>query len=108
MNQTAQALLPLLVLAGAFVVLIVLPMRARTRQANQVRAMQSSLVPGNEVMTTSGLFGRITWVRDDTIGLEIAAGVEVTWAKAAVAELRGPASTADDGPADTSGGASTA
>jgi len=88
MGETAGALLPLLLLALAFVVLIVLPMRSRNRALQQSRQMQAGLTPGVEVMTTSGLFGRVAAVGDDTVDLEIAPGVVVRWAKAAIAEVR--------------------
>jgi preprotein translocase subunit YajC len=105
-----ESLLPLLVLALAFFVLIVLPMRTRNRQLQATRRMQAGLAVGTEVMTTSGLFGRVVGLTDDTVDLEVAPGVVVRWARAAIAEVRGgqpaaggepgPASTANGGPAD--------
>ncbi len=99
MGQTAGALLPLLLLVLAFVVLVVLPMRSRSRAVQKTRAMQSALTPGVEVMTTSGLFGRIVALGDETVDLEVAPGVVVRWAKAAIAEIRSPQAGTDDEPA---------
>ncbi len=98
MGDTAGALLPLLLLGLAFVVLIVLPMRSRNRALQQTRQMQAGLSPGVEVMMTSGLLGRVTTVGDDTVELEIAPGVVVRWAKAAVAEIRTAGPAAPDEP----------
>jgi preprotein translocase subunit YajC len=81
-------LLPLVLLAGVFVVLVVLPMRNRSRQLAATRQMQAGLVVDAEVMTTSGLFGRIVGLGDDSVELEIAPGVVVRWARAAIAEIR--------------------
>lgn len=89
MGNSAGALLPLVILAGAFVVLVVLPMRSRSRALARTREMQSGLAVGAEVMTTSGLYGRIAGLEDDTVDLEIAPGVVVRWARAAIAEIRG-------------------
>lgn len=91
MGDNAGALLPLLLLAVAFVVLIVLPMRARNRALQQTRHLQAGLTVGSEVMTTSGLHGRIEALADDTVDLEVSPGVTVRWARAAIAEIRGPA-----------------
>jgi preprotein translocase subunit YajC len=87
-------LVPLVVLALAFVVLVILPMRARNRQLQKTRQLQDSLTPGTEVMTTSGLFGRIVVVADESVDLEIAPGTVVRWAKAAIAETRSSAEEA--------------
>ena len=81
-------LLPLLFIAIAVVFLLVLPMRQRNRAMQQARLLQDSLAVGTEVMTTSGLYGTVVELGDDTIELEISPGVTVRWAKAAVAEIR--------------------
>jgi preprotein translocase subunit YajC len=95
-----EALLPLLLLGLAFVVLIVLPMRTRSRQLQKTRQLQAGLTVGAEVMTTSGLYGRIVGLTDDTVELEVSPGVVVRWARAAIAELRGagPVTGAEPGP----------
>lgn len=99
MGENAGALLPLLLLAVAFVVLVVLPMRTRGKALQQARQLQESLSVGTEVMTTSGLYGRVAAVGDDTVDLEVSPGVTVRWAKAAIAEVHTPA--ADPVPGET-------
>jgi preprotein translocase subunit YajC len=94
-------LLPLLILAGAFIVLIVLPMRNRSRQLAATRQMQAALVVGAQVMTTSGLHARVAGLAGDEVELEIAPGVVVVWARAAIAEIRSaPESAAEPGTGD--------
>jgi preprotein translocase subunit YajC len=101
MGDSAGALLPLVILAGAFVVLVVLPMRNRSRQLAATRQMQAGIAVDSDVMTTSGLYARVVGIDDDTVDLEVAPGVVVRWNRAAIAEIRtttrsaGP--TADDG-----------
>jgi len=81
--------LPLLLLAAAFVFLIWMPMRTRSRVTRQTQEMQQSLTVGTDVMTTSGVYGRITALRDETVDLQIAPGVVVTWARQAIGQVRG-------------------
>ena len=83
MNQLGS-LLPILLLVVLFYLLVLRP--ARTRQAKQ-RAILRSLTPGLRVMTTAGLFGRITAVEDDQVELEIAEGVRVRYVAAAIAQV---------------------
>ncbi len=104
MSKTLGALLPLLLLALAFVVLVVLPMRARSRMTQQVRQMQASLTLGTEIMTTSGVYGRIVALDEQTADVEIAPGVVVRWARAAIGEVRRPTDD-DSGDRGSAGGA---
>ena len=68
----------------AFFLLIVRPQRARARAT---ALMQARLAPGAEIMTTSGLHGTVRELLDDTVLLEIAPGVTVRFAKAAVGRI---------------------
>lgn len=56
---------------------------ARKRQARQ-QQLVDSLAVGQKVVTTSGLHGTIVGLEEATMMLEIAPGVVVTWARAAV------------------------
>lgn len=95
-------LVPLLFIAIAVIFLLVLPMRQRNRAMQRAQQLQASLVPGTEVMTTSGLFGTVAFVGDDSVDLEVSPGVTVRWAKAAIAEIKtAPAAEADGAPADS-------
>ena len=95
-------LVPLLFIAIAVVFLLVLPMRQRNRAMQRAQQLQASLVPGAEVMTTSGLYGSVVSIGDDTVDLEVSPGVTVRWAKAAIAEIKtAPAIDADGTTADS-------
>jgi preprotein translocase subunit YajC len=80
-------LLPILLLVGAFYLLILRPAKARQNQAN---AVMSQLGVGSRIMTTAGLFGTVTAIDDDEIELEIAPDVRVRYVKAAVAKVVEP------------------
>ena len=95
-------LVPLLFIAIAVIFLLVLPMRQRNRALQRAQQLQASLLPGTEVMTTSGLYGTVASIGDDTVDLEISPGVTVRWAKAAIAEVKSAAVTEPDpAPADS-------
>ncbi|RZK82615.1 MAG: preprotein translocase subunit YajC [Methylobacterium sp.] len=82
--------LPLILLALVFFLLIIRPMRERQKQYSALRQMQSALKPGARVMISSGIHGTISTIDDETVGLEIAPGVVITVARAAVAEVVAP------------------
>jgi preprotein translocase subunit YajC len=82
---------PFILLALAILLLFVLPARQRKRMQQQQQSMQNSLQIGTPVMTTSGLHGSVAGLGDTTLDLEIAPGVVVTFARAAVLEVRTPA-----------------
>jgi preprotein translocase subunit YajC len=94
-------LLPILLLVGAFYLLILRPAKARQNQAN---AVLRQLSVGARIMTTAGLFGTVTALEDDEIELEIAPGVCVRYVKAAVAKVVEPGPAVEE-PAGTSGAA---
>jgi len=81
------AFLPLFVVMGAFMFF------ASRRQKRAMQAtidLQESLRVGDRVHTTSGLEGTITGITDDSVDLEIAAGVVTTWMKLAIRDKIDP------------------
>ncbi|MGH8869320.1 MAG: preprotein translocase subunit YajC [Actinomycetes bacterium] len=77
-------LLPLLLLVVLFWFLIIRPQRNRQRETQRI---QASLRPGQQVMTTAGLFAMVSGVEDDVVRLEIAPGVTCRYSRAAVAKI---------------------
>jgi len=63
--------------------------------------MQSTLEVGERVMLTSGIYGTLRQVGDQTVDVEIADGVRVTVARAAIGQLVEPTGP---GESDKSGG----
>ena len=68
------------VVVACIMLFVVLP----RRRIRAVEAVQSQLQEGDEIMTTGGLFGRITRLEQDTFDLEIAPGTVVRFARGAV------------------------
>jgi preprotein translocase subunit YajC len=75
------SLLPLILIAAVFFLLVLRPARVRQRAT---LALQSQLSVGQEVMTTSGLFGTIVELTDKVAVLETAPGVRSRWIRAAI------------------------
>mgnify|MGYP001327209913 CR=1 FL=1 len=86
--MTYQDLIPLALLAVVFWLLIIKPMKARQKQFAALRSMQEALEPGARVMISSGIYGTIRSLSEETVELEIAAGTTITVARAAVAEVQ--------------------
>ncbi|GHF93648.1 MULTISPECIES: preprotein translocase subunit YajC [Amycolatopsis] len=79
-------LLPLLLVLVLAVPLVMSTRKQKKQQAAQ-QELQSSLAPGDRVMTTSGLYGTVADASGDTtIDIEIAPGVVTTWLRLAVRE----------------------
>ncbi len=74
----------LVVLVGGFYVLAIRPQKARLRAVQQT---QASLSAGQQVMTTAGLYGTVVAVDDEDVRIEVAPGVELRFARGAVAKL---------------------
>lgn len=89
-------ILPLLALAVLFWFLVLRP--ARKRQAD-FQGLQESLAVGQRVMMTSGLFGEIVALSDETVDLRISSESVVTFARPAIARVESQGS-ADDAVAD--------
>jgi preprotein translocase subunit YajC len=81
-----------------FVVLILgamyfLMIRPQQRRAREQQRMQSTLGPGDEVMTSSGMYGEVIEIdeTEGTVLLEVAPEVTVKFARAAVVRTVTPA-----------------
>ena len=74
-------ILPLLLIPVAMYFLMIRPQRRRQREA---AAMQSSIEVGDEIMTTSGIYGFVTGFEGDVAWLEIDDNVQIRIARAAI------------------------
>ena len=78
---------PLLPLLAILVLFWLMVIRPASRRQKAVVALQDSLQVGQRVMLTSGFFGTITALTDDRVHLEVAPGLPVEVARAAVAKV---------------------
>lgn len=81
-----ELLFPLLLVA--LLVPMFLGVRRQKREAAKVTEMQDTLKAGDQVITTSGLYGTVVDLDDTTVDLEIAEEVVTTWLRAAIREVR--------------------
>ena len=106
----AALLIYLLIFVGIIYMFVVVPQRKLKRQQLEIL---EKLSPGDEIITTAGIYGTVTEVEDgETILLEVAEDTEIRIAKAAVARIvvDVPAASAPDGAAgepDTDADAAT-
>jgi len=77
-------LLPFVLIALVFYVLIMRPQR---RRQQALASTQSTLLPGVEVMLTSGIFGRVASLDDETVQLEVSPGTVVKVSRQAVVRV---------------------
>jgi preprotein translocase subunit YajC len=66
------------------VLLIVFMVYSQRRRQREAQNLQSSLEVGDEVCTTSGLFGRVTALDDTAVTLEVSPGVTVRFDRRAI------------------------
>ena len=95
--QELASVLPLVGIALLFWFLMIRPAQRRQRE---VRRMQSSLVAGDEVMLTSGIYGVLQSLDDERVTVQIAPGVVVEVVRAAVGAKVPPATDASSAGAD--------
>ena len=73
----------LAILVVAFYFLLIRPQRVKSKKAKD---LMTSLQRGDEVVTIGGFHGRIKDIRDDSIIVTIASGVDVKVSKSAVSK----------------------
>jgi preprotein translocase subunit YajC len=98
-------LFPLLMIAGLFAIFYFMLIRPNRRRRQELEQLQAQLSVGDEVMTSSGLYGTIAEVDDKTVILETSEGVFSRYARGAVIERITPAGEAEaesDDSADSS------
>ena len=78
------SLLPIILIVVVFWLLILRP--ARRRQQDAAR-LQRGLAVGSKVMLTSGLYGVVTGLGDETFELEVSTDVVLTVHRQAVAKI---------------------
>ncbi|SDJ16089.1 preprotein translocase subunit YajC [Frankineae bacterium MT45] len=82
-------LLPLLIIILILGGMFLITQRAKQRSAREQSTRRESIRLGSEVMTTSGLYGTVVSIDPDgdTVLLQVAPGVELKWAFAALRDI---------------------
>lgn len=74
------------------VLLIVFMVFSQRRRQRDVQTLQAGLAVGDEVCTTSGLFGTITSLDDSVVTLEVSPGVTIRFDRRAIGTKTTPSS----------------
>ena len=100
MDGGSAALQQLILFGLLFVGLYFIAIRPQRKRAQALAQVRASLSVGTRVMTAGGMHGTVAEVDGDTVVIEIAPGVPVRFASAAVVRLLDPAEPpGTDGPA---------
>ena len=78
-------LLPFVLIAGIFYLLIIRPMRNRQKSLD---ALIGSLKNGDKVITNGGVYGTVAGVRENTFIIKVADQVKLEVAKKSIASLQ--------------------
>ena len=81
-------LIPFALVLAIFYFVILLPMKKRQRK---VQDFLGALKEGDKVVTSGGIYGAITKIKDDAVQLQIAPNVRVDLSKAAIVGYQGQA-----------------
>jgi preprotein translocase subunit YajC len=78
---------PLLLIVLLFGVMYFMMIRPQQKRRREAQAMQSSLGPGDDIVTIGGLHATVVSVDDDVVTVEIAPDVHVRFARPAIARV---------------------
>jgi preprotein translocase subunit YajC len=89
------AFLPLLLMGGIFYFLLIRPQQ---RRAKAQQALLRSVVVGDEIVTTAGVFGTVTDIDDvdDIVTVEIAPGTRIRMVRAGIGRVVSDDEALDD------------
>ena len=78
--------LPFAIILGIFYFMILLPMKRRQKK---VQEFQHALKVGDKIITTSGIYGLITRLNDNSVQVQVADKVRIEIARSAVGGYQG-------------------
>ena len=86
-DAAGPSLMNSLMLPALMVVVIGFMFWSQIKKQKEHRALLNALAKGDEVVTASGLMGKVTALSDNAITVQIAAGVEVQMQRSAVVQV---------------------
>ena len=78
--------IPFVLILGIFYFLILMPMKRRQKK---IEEFQTSLKVGDKVVTTGGMYGEVTRLKDKTVQLQVANNVRIEFARHAIGGYQG-------------------
>jgi preprotein translocase subunit YajC len=78
--------IPFAMILAIFYFVILMPMRKRQKK---VAEFQNALKAGDKIITTSGIYGTVTKINDNSVQLQVADKVRIEVSKAAIGGFQG-------------------
>ena len=94
----------LLLLAVTFGLMYALLIRPQQKRVREQQALVRETEVGDEVMTSSGIYGIVTELEDDTLLIEVAEGIEMRMARGAVSRILTKGAAPTTGPSTAASG----
>lgn len=88
-------IVPFVIILGIMYFVLLQPMRKKEQQARQFR---DGLKVGDRVITTSGIYGQITRLGDESVQLQIADKLRIEIARAAIGGYQGKPQVVEPAP----------
>lgn len=82
-----EASFSLIMIVAIFVLFYFMMIRPQSKRAKEHRALIDSVKKGDEIITASGILGKITSMDEQYVKLSIAEGVDITIQKAAITRV---------------------
>ncbi len=82
-----ESYMSIILIVGLIAIFYFMLIRPQQKRMRQQMELMNNLRPGDEIMTSSGIYGTVTEVEEDTILLEVSEDVEIRVAKSAVARI---------------------
>jgi preprotein translocase subunit YajC len=86
-QASSSSYLSILLIVGLIVIFYFMLIRPQQKRMRQQMELMNSLRNGDDVVTSSGIYGTISELEDDTVILEVAEDVHIRVAKNAVARV---------------------
>jgi preprotein translocase subunit YajC len=83
----SDSYMSIILIVGLIVIFYFMLIRPQQKRMRQQMELMNNLRAGDDVMTSSGIYGVITEVEEDTVLLEVAEDVEIRVAKSAIARV---------------------
>jgi preprotein translocase subunit YajC len=85
-QSAVSFLFPMVAMVAIFYFVLVLPMK---KKQQKVDAFLKALKDGDRVVTSGGIFGTITKLKEDAVQLEVAPNVRINVSRAAIVGYQG-------------------
>lgn len=94
--------MPMFTVAIVFGFLYFFILRPQRKEEKRKKEMLSMLKKGDPVVTTSGIMGTVSTVKDESVILKVGDGVRIEFLRSAVSAVRGPDKAKAEEPAKSS------